>query len=397
MNVATKGGRDIIAGILRYVRRHPEWELEMYGNSPGNDGFSDGLRSKPVGLIAGKPVSHLMGFDERDPLEAKRSAARRLLVPRSGLKAAVFITRRPYIPVRIPSSVVDIDHGLVGATAARLFLRHGLSHFGFVGMRSVPDSQPPRLAAFRREVEARGRSVDVYSPPKGGRRAGSGWKAERAALSAWIKSLPKPCGIFAVSDQRAMHVLELCRAEGINVPKEVQVIGVDDEEFICDFATPSLSSVAPDYVAAGYESAKELDRLLSGGEQAAERIVVGVKGVTERLSTTDLAQTGSRVARAMEFIREHALVGTSIHEVARAVGGSERLLERDFQTVLGTTVCRAVRDARLDRVARLLRDTDMPLSQVAAKAGFSNEPYLKVAFKRRFGCTMGEWRVRENE
>ena len=124
---------------------------------------------------------------------------------------------------------------------------------------------------------------------------------------------------------------------------------------------------------------------------------MGVKGVTERLSTTDLAQTGSRVARAMEFIREHALVGTSIHEVARAVGGSERLLERDFQTVLGTTVCRAVRDARLDRVARLLRDTDMPLSQVAAKAGFSNEPYLKVAFKRRFGCTMGEWRVRENE
>ena len=389
VDVTTKGGRDIIAGVLRYVRSHPDWELEMYGNTPGNDGFADGLRSRPVGLIAGKPVSHLMGFEERDPLEAKRSAARRILAPRSGLKAAVFITRRPFIPVRIPSSVVDVDHALIGETAARLFLRHGLAHFAFVGMRHVPDNQPPRLLAFRRALESQGRSAAVYEPPNGRSR---GWRAERAALSAWLKGLPKPCGVFAISDQRAMHVLEICRAEGILVPTEVQVLGVDDEEFICDFATPSLSSVAPDYSAAGFEAARELDRLLSGGEPARELIVVGVKGVTERLSTTDLAQTGSRVTRAMDFIRVHASRGTSVHEVARAVGGSERLLERDFRTVLGTTVCRAIRDARLDRVAHLLRNTDMEPAAIAAKVGLSCNAYLKTAFKRRFGHTMSEWR-----
>lgn len=393
MNVASKGGRDIVAGILRYVRHHPEWEIEMHGNAPGNDGFSDGLRSKPVGLISGKPVSHLMGFVDRDPLEEKRFAASRILAPRSGLKAAVFITRRPFIPVRIPSSVVDVDHALIGETAARLFLRHGLAHFAFIGMPVETDNQRPRLMPFVQVIRSHGGEVSVYEPPRGrlGKRS---WKEERTALSAWLKALPKPCGVFAVSDQRAMHVLEICRADGILVPQELQVLGVDDEEFICDFTTPSLSSIAPDYIAVGYEAAGELARLLAGGAPHEEGMFVGVPGVTERLSTTDLSQTGSRVTRAMDFIRVHAARGTSIHEVARAVGGSERLLERDFRTVLGTTVCRAIRDARLDRVARLLRETDLTLQQIATKTGFSNAPYLKTAFRQRFGCTMMEWRVR---
>ena len=65
-------------------------------------------------------------------------------------------------------------------------------------------------------------------------------------IPAWINSLSKPVGLMACNDLRGQQVLDACRDVGLAVPDEVAVIGVDNDDIVCDFADPPLSSVVPD-------------------------------------------------------------------------------------------------------------------------------------------------------
>lgn len=117
-------------------------------------------------------------------------------------------------------------------------------------------------------------------------------------------------------------------------------------------------------------------------------------GITERLSTTDLSQAGNRVTRACDYIRLHAAEGISVGAVVRTVGGSERLLEKNFRTVLGHSICHEIQDRRLDQVVRLLKDTTQPIDGLAGHCGFRSGNYLKNLFRRRFGLSMSQFRIR---
>ena len=120
--------------------------------------------------------------------------------------------------------------------------------------------------------------------------------------------------------------------------------------------------------------------------------LAGVAGFTERLSTCDVSRSGERVNRARDFIRLHATEGISPSDVARHVGGTLRYLESGFRAVLGTTVEAELREARLQAAVRLLEDTETPLGEIAGRVGAGNPRSLMNAFKRRFGCSMRQWR-----
>ena len=61
-----------------------------------------------------------------------------------------------------------------------------------------------------------------------------------------------------------------CPARRLTVPDEVAVLGVDDDEPICELADPPLSSVRPDYAQAGYRAAELLDGLMRGAKPSAQ-------------------------------------------------------------------------------------------------------------------------------
>lgn len=99
------------------------------------------------------------------------------------------------------------------------------------------------------------------------------------------------------------------------------------------------------------------------------------------------------VSRAEEFIRAHATAGgIGVEDVAKAVFASLRLLEMNFRAVTGSTVCRAIQDARLKHVCALLTETQTPIGEIAGMCGFESNGYLKELFRRHFGCSMREWR-----
>ena len=370
---AQKASRDMTGGVLRYAAVHPGAEVRLYGLGAPRRSLGELRDWRPDGVI----------LTTEDAAEIRR-------LERIGCRAAVFVNVEPSAHTSLRCASVFCDGAAVAEAAAELFARKRLRHFAYVGTREGDPWSAEREAALRRSAAERDVSFDAFPPPRGDR-ARTARKA--AALARWAAGLPKPCGLLAANDIRAMDVLEACAAAGASVPRQVLVLGVDDEEFVCRQMRPTLSSVVPDFDRGGYLAAEALVGLLSGGVRRAARRTFGVRGIVERQSTGDPNEAGRIAARAEEFIREHATVpDVSVGAVARAAGASVRLLQKDFKAVTGSTVLAAIQNERLRRVCALLEETQTPIGHMAELNGFESDAYLKKLFRARMGCTMRDWR-----
>jgi LacI family transcriptional regulator len=176
------------------------------------------------------------------------------------------------------------------------------------------------------------------------------------------------------------------------VPDDVAVIGVDNDALLCELASPPLSSVIPNTHRTGYEAAALLDRMMRGKRVAPTAHLIAPLGVAARQSTDVLAVDDRAVARAVQFIREHACEGINVSDVLRAVPLSRRVLEQRFQRLLGHTPREEILHVRLNRVKQLLSETDLPLYLIAERTGFEHVEYLSVVFKRETGKTPSAFR-----
>ncbi len=205
-------------------------------------------------------------------------------------------------------------------------------------------------------------------------------------------ALPKPLGLIACNDFRGIQALDACRRSGIAVPEEVAVVGVDNEELVCTLAYPPLSSVVPDARSIGYEAAALLDRLMRGETAPAAPLSIPPVDVITRLSTDINAIADPDVATAMRFIRERACEGIGVADVLSRVPVSRSVLQRRFRSLLGRSIHGAIAGVRLQRAKQLLIDTDLPLSAIAQRAGFSHVEYLCAAFRQATGLSPGTYR-----
>jgi LacI family transcriptional regulator len=68
------------------------------------------------------------------------------------------------------------------------------------------------------------------------------------------------------------------------------------------------------------------------------------------------------------------------------------VLEGRFRRLLGRTPHDEIARVRLDRVRQLLRETRLPLAEVARRSGFRTAEYLATAFRREFGTSPNAYR-----
>jgi LacI family transcriptional regulator len=176
------------------------------------------------------------------------------------------------------------------------------------------------------------------------------------------------------------------------VPDEVAVLGVDNDELLCDLADPPLSSVIPDVRRTGYEAAALLDRMMRGAKIAPEGRLFAPLGVATRQSTDVVAVADRHISAAVRYIRSHACSGITVADVLKQVPMSRRVLEARFQKLLGRSPHTQILAVKLDRVKQLLADTDLSLAAIAERSGFKHVEYLSVAFKRQMGLTASEFR-----
>lgn len=309
------------------------------------------------------------------PAQARRFA--KLPVP------VVNISNRP-VSSLVP--LVTQDDEAVGRLAAAHLRACGCRTFGFWGVEGAAFSEQ-RLKGFGEALAEAGMTPAVCLE----RGRAARWTR---ALSGWLKELPRPTGVFGATDTHALAVIRVARALGLRVPEDVAVLGAGNEDFWVDFERVPLSSIKLPARAIGHEAAALLDRLITKRERRAETRRLPVTEIARRRSTDVIFCDDEGVARALHYIRDHALENPYVDDVAKAAGMSRASLKVRFRKATGRSVLAEILRVRIGRAQALLVETDLPMSQVAERCGFPDSQRFSVRFRKQTQLTPSAYRAR---
>lgn len=362
-------GREIQLGIANYLRSRPQWSVFVEQHELGAMPPPWLLQQRWDGIIS-------------RPTNARLARAfRQLRVP-------VVDLNDQHIDLGFPR--LQSNNHAIGRLAAEHFRNRGFTRFAYCSFKNERWAYERREGYLMALAEAE-YTVDQYETPWRGAGVLS-WAAEQRRLTRWLARLPKPIAILACNDVRGRHVQETCRALGIAVPDEVAVLGVDNDELLCQMSSPPMSSVVPDAYRIGFEAASLLDRLMSGKAPREAVQFIPPRSVVTRQSTDVLAVGDDDVAAALRTIHARACRGLRVGDVLKVVPLSRSVLDRRFKLLIGRSPQEEIRRVQLLRAAQLLRDSSLPLKRIAKESGFAYMEYLSYRFKRAFGLSPRAYR-----
>jgi len=358
-------GRGLLLGIKNYLVANPGWSIYLgeHGRHETDLSWLDSWRGH--GLIV------------RIESEQTAQHMRQLGLPAIDLSAARLVPEL---------LTVETDDDVIARWAMEHFAVRGIKNFAYCGDSRFAWSVK-RGARFAEHVHGRGIEINEFRIEPSGKLAD-----DRLAMAEWLSSLPKPVGVLACYDIAGQELLEACKIAGLSVPDSVAVIGVDNDELMCNLTTPPLSSIQTDAVGTGFLAASLLDEMMSGVAVPPELRLVEPLRVVTRQSSDLLFVSDPIVAKALQLIRARADEGIAVATVQSAVGLSRRSLDQRFLSALGRTVHEEVTRVRMDRLASLLISTNWTLGYLAERLNFSHAEYMGVAFKKFTGKSPGEYR-----
>ena len=208
-------------------------------------------------------------------------------------------------------------------------------------------------------------------------------------LRAWVRDLPKPAAVMAVSDMRAADVINACKAEGIPVPSQVAVIGVDYDVAQHAKCGMSISSVILNSRMMGRQAVRELDFLFRHPKWKGRphEILIPANDVFAGESTSRSVSATRLVNIALDFIAANCTRDLAPEDVVAHLGCSRRLAELRFSQVRGTTIHKAINTARLNEVQRRICLGES-VSGVVKAMHFASAKQLYQMYKRHFGSTI---------
>lgn len=393
--------RGILQGIVRYARVHGPWIFGLAGE--------DGLPMPEIEAVSVAPLNTSQGGKRsRVRLPDPRAWGATGIIGRLPGPEIVKVALSSGLPVvamdlsdrqlaELPQvSEIHPDSQRAGRLAAEHLLGRGLKSFGYCGYEGRTWSER-RRQGFCERLQEVGLSCDVYRPR---REMPLVWQRERAAVTAWLRGLPKPAGVMACNDIRGRQVIEAGMLGKMPVPDALAVVGVDDDLLLCELSNPPLSSVTFDAEQGGYEAAELLDGLMRApcthGRRRKEpqRIVVEAQWVVSRKSSDMLAIEDGEVAAALRFIREHGREPIGVKDVVKQVALSRRTLEVRFGRLLGRSIREEIQQVRLVWVKQLLIQTNLPAIKIADRSGFNSLSYLSKVFRHETGETLNHYRRR---
>lgn len=376
-NFAHTVSRAIMAGVITRLSSRPDAMLLVRDVHATHTG-----RKRPMAEEDVDGVISCVGAG--DPIGRWFSKGRR------GPPLVIVATGRGDPEARRRTVSLVCDEAEVGRAAAELLMRHGLTEFGFVGIRvNVADDvwSIARRDAFMDALAEHGFSTHLYGASAPLEDAAK----DAAALSAWLRALPKPCGVFAANDLRAMNVLDACRAEGLSVSEQIQVIGVDNETWICERTSPTLTSIEPDFEGAGSRAAEVVLAMIDGAKGGAAE-TFGIRRVVQRMSTTDVHGDVGRAVRARDWIAAHADERIAVTSIARRLNCSLRTLQASYAKVFGIRLTDEIAAVKVEKAKKLLAGKDTAIDAIPGLVGFESPNHFKRVFKARTGMSMRDWR-----
>ena len=287
------------------------------------------------------------------------------------------------------------DNAAIADLAVETLIDTGAAAYAFVGWSRRVRWSREREDRFTARLRALGKTCRSLADPWT-----LGNKADFATrLRPFLGALPRPCGIFAVNDSFASVILDLCKVDGIAVPGDFYLVGVDDDPAVCDCTTPSLTSIRPNFTRAGRRAVQLLAVRIDAasappppGRLPVAHETYAPLGVTRRLSTRRMASAQCGIGAAVDLIRREACNGLKAADVVKSLGVSERLAETRFKEATGKRITEEITDVRFERVLELLSNPKQSQSAIANLCGWDSSIYLERLFKRRMGMSMRDWR-----
>lgn len=291
------------------------------------------------------------------------------------------------------SGIDEVRHDSDATVRAAVeeLLSLGFRNYAYVGSLIPRDWSRRRAEVFASAIRAAGRDCRVFEPAGEGP-PGSSLPDVLDGLRSFVMALPRPCGLFAANDEMGDFALETARECGIDVPSELAVLGIDNDELRCENAEPALSSVAPDFERSGELAIRLLARRMADPEAPFATESYGLKGVVRRQSTHILRTDDPCVARGVEYIRRSLAGGIRVPDVARAMGLNLRTAQMRFLSATGRTVDDEIRARRLARSRELLVSTDRSVADIAEECGYTDERALRYLFLRQLGTSPTQFR-----
>ena len=349
----------MLQGIADYARRHARW---AFVGHPESFGAFDGVRG-----FRGDGVLALINT----PREERVVLA--LGVPAVNLSGALLRSRIPR---------VTVDNAAIGRIAADHLLACGFPRYAYYSLQGCWYAAE-RGRGFAARLRERGPACQVHEEA---RTAAGAWSCDTDRLEAWLRALRKPVGLLAATDQRARLVLEACERLRLDVPRDVGLLGVDNDELTCEFCRPTLSSVARNAHALGVEAARLLDRLMKGGVAPAGDRLLPPGEVVKRASTDVYAVEHPELRRAVRLVRERLGEPFGVEALVREASVSRRTLETLFRRHLHCTPHQFIVRARVERARALLGgEPRRSLKGIARACGFASARRLHQAFRRVTG------------
>ena len=360
-----QSGRDFLYGFSRYARHKANWNVRLFH---ARAAFSSEIEAATRQGAFDGIVTDENTLNE-NPFIAD--------IPRTAV--VIFGTERNAKSASNIRYVQNDDRDIGRFGAEHLYSMGRFRSFGFAMEPPCNQWMRDRARGFVDYLVPRGQPVEIF-------------QGQGTSLTDWLRSLPKPTAIMAAWDDLAINVIQTAKDCDFAVPKLVSVLGVDNDELLCEFTSPTLSSICPQHDENGYESAKLLDKLFAGRPPSKRVVVCTGKVVKVRESTAPLSPSAHVILSATEYIRHNAGTNIRVDDVVRHLGISRRLADLRFREILGETIQNTITHYRLCEVEKRLLTTSLPIAKVAANCGFRSVPHLETIFKRKNGDTLQHWR-----
>ena len=364
-------GRQACEGICAFAQERRDWSLSML---------------EPDDFKSPSALARFDGFIAR--------------VPNAQVATALRQTRRPVADLTREAVSKGLflhtarqDNAAIGKLAARHFIEHRFTNFAFCGYAERRFSNERRQAFCRYLALNRFTAESYDSPPTAVQDYDTATASHEAFASApdvkrlmrWLRKLPKPVAVFCANDYRGRQVIEACADAGIGVPGEVAVLGTDNDTLVCNFVTPTISSIDPDVMSLGRAAAESVSRARDGNDAPSKPVMIPPRELVVRASTETFPVDPPWLSDALVFIRRNVNRRLSAADVYSAVGRSHPRVDAAFRNKLGTTVQSEIRRVALAEAERLLATTKMPVADVAKLTGFSSPQYFCNVFTATFG------------
>ena len=289
----------------------------------------------------------------------------------------------------VPAALPDLVEA--GRMAAEHLQGRGFRRFGYVGYSRTTSSQhfQQGLREVARKNDIKIESLLVSPNFSESTRA---WSRFQENVRQWIQKIEAPIGVATINDKVARYVMNAAIELGYQVPADVAVIGLENEEVVCLNPEPSISSIDLGWHQIGQQAGKLLEGLMNRRARK-KTVLLPPVSLVPRKSTDAFNVDDDIVAQALRFIAEHSHQPIKVRDVVNHVPLSWRSLERRFHDNQRGTIGKEITRFRIERAKRLLSETDMLVKQVAEACGFANTKRLCEVFRRTEGTTPENFRA----